>query len=172
MSTMTDAFLIEFVPRSRVADLERLLAAHQAALAASDKDGPSTDTMLDDDPVAALREEYMAAREAAVFKVWARPLSRREMRELKAQFPPRTTGDEDDLNADRRAGLNVDEAEDDIVCRALVEPAFASRAAYDEWADAQPPGMLGKVMIDVWEATTGVIINPKSLPASPIQNSG
>ena len=164
---MLDAFDIEFVPESARGRLDQL---YRSALAAASSEG-AAQRVGDDSAASELSAEYEAFKAEVVVVVRARPLVRSEWKELKALHPPRAEGDEDTVKRDRIFGLNVHAVEDDLVYRALVDPEFKSRAAFDEWADAQPPGVFSTIFARVWEATTESRTDPKSLPASPTPRS-
>lgn len=154
---------------------ERLDRAYQAAVAAMDDETPTT--MLEEHPYEVLKAEYDAlcvesreASRAAGTYVVLREVSRRDWRKIKADHPPRTDGDPEGVKADRIAGMNVDSAEDDLVFAALAEPAFSSRAAFDEWADNLGAGKFAAIAEQAYLLTVGARRDPKSLPASPTRS--
>lgn len=155
---------------------DRLDRAYAAAMEALSDQSESA-TMLEGDPYTVLKGEYddlaaesrEASRAAGTYVV-LREVTRKDWRKIKADHPPRTEGPEDALKGDRIAGFNTDEAEDDLVYAALVEPEFATRAAFDEWADSLGAGKFAAVAEQAYLFTVGARVNPKSLPASPTRN--
>lgn len=152
---------------------DRLNAAYAAAMAAEKDSGPRT--LGDDDPFEVLSQEYAdlkAEAEAAGVTVTIQAVGRKGWRELKVKHPPRTEGDPDVIKGDRLAGVNVATVEDDLVYASLAEPEFASRAAYDEWADALSEGEFQTILRRAWELANVAQFDPKSLPVSRTQTSG
>jgi hypothetical protein len=154
---------------------DRLDRAYAAAMDALNSE--SAATMLEGDAYTELRAEYDAlaaeskeASRAAGLYVVLREVSRKDWRKIKADHPPRTEGSEDAVKGDRIAGFNTDEAEDDLVFAALVEPKFTTRAAFDEWADNLGAGKFAAVAEQAYLFTVGARVNPKSLPASPTRS--
>lgn len=173
MSGMLEPFVVEFVPEAARIELDRLLSAYSLAEKGRRDGTPENTALIEDDPVAVLRSEYEAFRAASVIPITVRPLSRGELRTVKAAHPPRSAeqADEETVRGDRLAGLNLGAAEDDIVFAALVDPVFESRAAFDEWANGIPQGMFNVISVRVWNASTGAAVDPKSLAASPAPRS-
>lgn len=155
---------------------ERLDLAYRAAQEAL-KD-TSARTMAEGDPYLVLKAEYdalreeskAASREAGAYVV-LRELSRNDYRKLKADHPPRTEGDPETIKADRNVGMNVDTVEDDFVFAALEEPAFESRAAFDEWAGNLGAGKFSTITQEAFALMMEARRDPKSLPASPTRTS-
>ena len=155
---------------------ERLDLAFRAAQEAL-KD-TSARTMLEGDPYVELKAEYdqlreeskAASREAKTYVV-LREISRNDWRKIKAEHPPRSEGDTESLKADRLAGFNIESAEDDLVFAALVEPAFDSRAAFDEWAGDLGAGKFASIAQEAYMLTMEARRDPKSLPVSPTRTS-
>ena len=133
----------------------------------------SARTMLDEDPYTALLEDYKALKaeaEAEGITVEFRSLGRNEWRDIKAKHPPRTEGEEHEVNADRIAGFNVDSVQDDLVFACVTSPEFSSRAAFDEWAGDLSDGEWNEVVERAF-AVNGARFDPKSLPASPTRST-
>lgn len=155
---------------------EKLDVAYRAAQEAL-KD-TSARTMTEGDPYLELKAEYdalcqkskAASRKARTYIV-LRELSRNDWRKIKADHPPRTDGDADDVKADRMAGMNTDSAEDDLIYAALVEPAFDTRAAFDEWAGNLGAGKFATIAHEAFLLTMEARRDPKSLPVSPTRTS-
>lgn len=152
---------------------DRLNAAYQAAQAAADADP----TLLqgEEHPYDILAREYADLKEEAVaagISVTLKAIGRKAWRELKEKHPPRTEGDPDVVKGDRIAGVNTTDVEDDLVYASLVEPAFASRAAYDEWAEDLSEGEFQTILRRAWELANISQYDPKSLPASRMRSNG
>lgn len=156
---------------------ERLSTLWAAIQAATEDDSPrllTEESALDQlrQEYEALRDESLEAAKAARRFVRMEALGRAEMRSLKAKHPPRTEGaDEDDLKADRAAGLNLQGVEDDLVFASIIEPEFSSRGDYDSWADDLSEGEFDVLLKLAWELANIAQFDPKSLPASPTRKS-
>lgn len=173
MSETATTEVLEFPVGDYGARLDKLWNAAQQAEA----DGAPT-TLLEQDPAEKLWEEYEALREesreasrAARTYIVLREVSRKDWRKIKADHPPRTEGDPDAVKADRIAGMNTETAEDELVFAALVEPEFASRAAFDEWADNLGAGKFAAIAEKAYLLTVGARHDPKSRPVSPTRNT-
>lgn len=145
--------------------LNALYAEAQAAeRAASASSRRLNDSSLYDD----LKAQYDALKaeaEAQAIKVTLKAIGRREWRVLKEKHPPRAEGDPETLKGDRLAGVNADTVEDDLVYASLVEPAFTTRAQYDEWVDALSEGEFQTILSRAWSLVNVAATDPKSLPA-------
>lgn len=157
--------------------LDRLNKLDEALKAAEADESPRA--LIDRDPAEALRAEYaevyaemIEAATRARRHVALTAISRGKMRELKAKHPPRTEGTDDEVKGDRLAGMNLSSVEDDLVYATLVEPAFSSRADYDEWADELSEGEFDLLLQIAWRMANVAQFDPKSLPASPTPKSG
>ncbi|MFT3871065.1 MAG: hypothetical protein QM714_00230 [Nocardioides sp.] len=150
---------------------ERLTALYVAAQNAANDDTP---TRIGESPYADLREEYDALKAEAEengIRVVMEAVNRKVWRDLKAKHPARTEHpDPEVLKGDRMAGVNTETVEDDLVYASLRTPEFASRAAYDEWADGLSEGDFQTVLAAAWELANGSRFDPKSLPASPTRS--
>lgn len=153
--------------------LNRLYAAIQEAQQDEQDEAPRT-MMEADDPVRELSEEYQALKAEAEAEaresrreVKMLAIGRRQWRELKEKYPPRTEGDDTEVRGDRLVGLNTDAAEDDVVYATVTEPEFKSRDAFDEWADELSPGEWKYLTEAVWALAIGARFDPKPPPVSP-----
>lgn len=148
---------------------ERLNALYQAANEARDDDGPRT--MAEAHPYDTLSAEYAAlkaeALEAAT-TVELTAIGRKAWRELKAKHPIRSGEGvpEEDAKSDRRAGVNVETVEDDLVYASITAPSFSTRAAFDEWADRLSEGEWQTLTGKAWELANMARFDPKDLPSS------
>jgi hypothetical protein len=173
MADSANKKVLEFPVGDYPERLDRAFAAAQDAL-----NDESARTMLEGDPYVKLKAEYDALREeskeasrVAGTYVVLREVSRKDWRKIKADHPPRTEGDPDDVKADRITGMNNDTAEDDLVFAALAEPEFTSRAAFDEWADSLGAGKFAAIAEQAYLLTVGARRDPKSLPVSPTRST-
>jgi hypothetical protein len=150
--------------------LDRLYAAIEDAQS-QDDEGNAALTMMEAHPVKALEQEYQdlkaeaeaeARQERREVKMLA--VGRRQWRELKDKYPPRTEGSEEQVRGDRMLGLNTEAAEDDVVYASICEPEFKSRDAFDEWADDLSPGEWKHLAEHAWGLAIGVRFDPKSPP--------
>jgi hypothetical protein len=151
---------------------ERLSALYEAAEEALNDETPLL--LTEAPPYEALKAEYDALKaeaEEAGTRVVLRAIGRKLWREMKAKHPPRTEGDPDVIKQDRLAGVNTDDIEDDLVYASLVEPDLKSRDAYDEWASEMTEGDFQTVLQRAWSLVNVSLIDPKSLPASPMRSS-
>lgn len=159
--------------------LNEAWGAYQAAQQHEDKHGPPEGLAGELSPAEQLAEEYRAlkaeADEDAAEKrrvVTLRAVGRQVWRALKEKHPPRTEGDEDVVKADRRATVNTDSIEDDLVYATVSEPKFTSRAAFDEWADELSEGEFQNLVQTAWELVNVAQFDPKSLPPSLTRSAG
>lgn len=149
-------------------EYERISRIAEAVEMASRSEERPASTMLDGDPVAALREQYEAERKAVEDAAKAdgryallRELGRNAWREVKAKNPPR-----DDNKGDSVLGFNTDTVEDDLVRAAVVEPAFSTDSDFHTWAEEQGNSAWALLAATAWELTNGERRDPKPLPAS------
>jgi hypothetical protein len=155
-------------------------AAYQAACQDEQKNGPPSDLLAgEQSPADQLAAEYQALKAEAEADaaekrrvVTLRAVGRQVWRDLKKKHPPRTEGDEDTVKGDRRATVNTDTVEDDLVHVSVVEPKFTSRAAFDEWADDLSEGEFQILVQTAWELVNVAQFDPKSLPPSQIRSVG
>jgi hypothetical protein len=175
--------------------LDRLYDAIQEAQNdAPDDEGGVPRTMMEQDPVAELSEEYEALKAEAEAEaregrreVKMLAVGRRQWREFREKYPPRTEGADEDIRADKLYGLNTDAAEDAVTHATLTEPAEVACAgdmrvkskgcsptnpcshlnAFDEWADELSPGEWRYLTGHVWGLAIGARFDPKPPPVSP-----
>lgn len=121
------------------------------------------------DRLAAEFEELKTEAETAAVTVTVRALTRGQWKALKRDHPPRSSGEapDDEVQKDAALGVNVDEVEEDLLHRAMVEPMFSSRAAFDEWVDGLDEAMFEAAVSAAWSLARVARVNPKSLPALP-----
>lgn len=150
---------------------QRLDEIYSAANEALKDESPRT--LAEGDPYADLQADYAALKAEAIEEATASKrivemtaVMRPKWRELKQKYPPRTEGHESLIEGDRLAGVNTEEVEDDLVHASLTSPEFASRSAFDEWADTLSEGEWQMLVIKAWELANGARFDPKSLPAS------
>jgi hypothetical protein len=161
---------------------ERLDALWRAATEAAKDTTPLT--TLEQHPYEVLRADFNALKAEALevaTTVRLASLRRPTWRALKAKYPPRSgDGVSDEVaRGDQIAGLNTDEAEDDLVYESIkawqdetgetVEFA-TSRAAFDEWADKRSQGEWDALTSRAWELTNGARLDPKELPSLPTRS--
>lgn len=164
--------------------------AEAAANAEKAPDGPLAGEEHPRDLIAAeyeeLRTEAVAASEAADRVVTLEGVGRRVWRRLKIEHPPRTDDvDEETIRADRRAGVNTETVEDDLVHAAVIAPVVYScagdqdsrlractdenecshRAAFNEWADELSEGEWSTLLREAFQRANVAVFDPKSLPA-------
>jgi hypothetical protein len=159
--------------------LDRLYDAIQEAQNdAPGDEGGVPRTMMEQDPVAELSEEYEALKAEAEAEaregrreVKMLAVGRRQWREFREKYPPRTEGADEDIRADKLYGLNTDAAEDEVVYASIVEPEFKSRDAFDEWADDLSPGEWKHLAEHAWGLAIGVRSDPKSPPGSSTRST-
>ncbi len=160
--------------------LNAALAAFTAAEQDEQKNGPGQLLGGEKSPAEELADEYNALKaeahaDAAEKRriVTLRALGRKQWRPLKEAHPPRAGEgvDEDMAKGDRLAGVNTDSVEDDLVFASVIEPQFASRAEFDEWADDLSEGEWNTLVRDAWRLVNVAQFDPKSLPASRTQTS-
>lgn len=152
------------------ARLDALGEAIDRARADADRGTPSTNTLAEGDPVAQLEADYAALYAEAMehaTTVRLEAVGRRDWRRLREKHPPRTEGHDEDVRGDRRAGVNTETVEDDLVRASLVDPTFESVAAFEEWADRFSMGEWQTLVIKAWELANGARFNPKAPPSSP-----
>jgi hypothetical protein len=152
---------------------DRLNTLWQAAQAAKEDKGELL--AGEEHPFDVLAREYAdlkAEAEENGLRVVIKAVGRREWRRLKEAHPPRTDGDPEVVKGDRLAGVNTSTVEDDLVHASLLEPAFSSRAAYDDWADDLSEGEFQTILRRAWELANIAQYDPKSLPASPTRSNG
>lgn len=143
-------------------------------------------------PAETLAEEYEALREeaeAAGIHVTLEAVGRKVWRRLKVAHPVRTEADGADADvakADRRAGVNTDTVEDDLVHASIVEPSefrcaqdqadrskaciagnpCSTRGAYMSWAeDDLSEGEFQQILQKAWVLSQSAVIDPKALPS-------
>lgn len=141
------------------------------------EDGPAR-TMMEAHPVQALEQEYNDLKTAAEAEarearreVTLLAIGRRQWRELKEKYPPRTEGSDEQVRGDRLIGLDTDAAVDDVVYASIVAPEFKSRDAFDEWADDLSPGEWKLLSEHAWSLAVGVRHDPKSPPGSATRST-
>lgn len=154
---------------------DRLNVLYAAAKAAEADKSPRL--LGDGDPYLELAAEYEALKaeaEADGLRVVLRDPGRKRFRDLRAKHPPRTGEDvdPDTVKADRLAGMNIDAAEDDLLHISVIEPAFTSRAGFDEWLDELGEGEFQTLLRAAWELVNVAQFDPKSLPPLPTRNDG
>lgn len=169
-----------FPPGDYMERLNHLWAAFDAASKDEAEEGGSPRLMLEGSASEELRAEYEkvraeakdAAKEQRRF-VRLEGISRSKKRDLERKHPPRTEGEDDEtLQADRSAGMNLDSVEDDLLYATVIEPEFRTRADFDEWADeALTEGEFQTLLRAAWELANVAQFDPKSLPALPTQRS-
>ncbi len=165
--------------RSRVVsffdgDHESQIAEVAEALSRVQKRG-GAQRMAVDPEVEALSERYSTLKESALDSakhVTLTAVSRSKWKALRAKYPPRTEGVSEDVQkADASYGVNLEAIEDDLLYASVAEPAFTSRAQFDEWADdalsAAEFGTLVRVAFELIVTAP----DPKSLPALPTLSS-
>lgn len=142
-------------------------------------------------PAEILAEEHEALRieaEEAGLVVTLEAVGRKSWRRLKAAHPVRTEPDVDvdTARVDRRAGVNTDTVEDDLLHASVVEPSeykcahdqpdqsaactvgngCSTRAAYTKWAgDDLSEGEFQKVLTIAWGLSQTAAVGPKALPS-------
>lgn len=159
---------------------DRLDQLGRAALAARDDQTPLLGG--EEHPYDVLKAEYdtlKAEAEAEAEIVHMVAIGRRQFRDLKAKYPPRTEPKEV-AESDAKAGVNIEGIEDDLVFASVVVPdpanegeylpRFKSRAAFDEWADGLSEGEWASLAIRAWELANGARLDPKELPGLPTRN--
>lgn len=152
------------------AQLDRLLSA---ALKAREDRSPRT--ALEPHPYETLKAEVDALKaeaEARGTEIVLTAVNRNEWRALKEKYPPRSAKDvdEDIAEADRTAGgINIEDAEDDLVFATLTVPEFSSRAAFDEWAGTLSQGEWNTLARRSWNLAMGASVGPlgELLPSLP-----
>lgn len=161
--------------------LDEAMEALQAAIK-DERDGNGLTLLAGEEPPSSvLAEEYSAIKAAAEKDakrkrrvVTLRAIGRSAWRKLKEEHPPRAGGEgiaDEDVETDRRFGVNIDTIEDDLVFASVSEPKFASRAAFDEWADEFSAGEWNVLVMDAFGLVNGARFDPKPPPALPIQRS-
>lgn len=181
---MSDTKVVDLLSESFTTRLGALWEAVEQAVkdetAAGASDGLSGRTLDEGMPSSVqLAEQYEKLRAEAIEDAKANRrhvelrLDRKAWRQLKANHPPRIGEghSKEDIDADRRAGLNVSTADDDLLFAAVVVPEFSSRAAFDEWADALTNGQFTVLSIEAWKHANQASYNPKALPASLTRSS-
>lgn len=165
----------------------------EAALRLAAADEPAEDTSRragESDPIAALVAEYeetKAEAEAAGIVVELQSIGRREWREIREKHPPRSGDDVDpeDARADRRVGVNLDAAEEDVIYHSLVSVTedgetkryrddqgrlVVTEAVFQDWVDTLTPGDFSILLNRAWDLMNGSR-SPKSLPSSLTRRS-
>lgn len=174
--------------------LDRIEAAAALAAKAQEKAAKEGGRRLGDsvggDAVAELAAEYeevKAEAEANGIIVDLQSVTRREWRGIREKYPPRVGEDVParDAQVDRGVGVNVVDAEDDVIYHSLVavtENGKTTRYRDDEgrtvvtlevfadWADTLSPGDYDKVATAAWDLAVQSR-GPKSPPFSLIQRS-
>ena len=153
---------------------ERLDALYEEARKAEREESRTEPTLDEVSRYGELREQFEALKveaEQAGTRVVLRSLNRREWRDLKAKYPPRVEGDEDLVKADRAAGINTDDAVDDMLYAAITSPEFSTRAAFDEWVDDLTPAEFEVLSAEAWKLANVARLDPKSLPELPTRSS-
>lgn len=158
--------------------LDRLYSAAIEAQNESEGDGGEPLTLTEESPAVTLRREYEALKAEAEADARANrrevqllALGRRQWRDFKEKYPPRTDGTDAEINGDRTVGMNSDAAEEAVVFASITSPTFGSRDAFDEWADDLSPGEWRLLADTVWGLMIGSRVDPKSLPGSSTQGS-
>lgn len=177
----TDSFLL--LTGDYASRLDKLYSAAMQAKDDAEKERGEP-RRLGEDPVEELSAQYEALRaeaEAAGIRVTLRDLTRPEWKQLKADHPPRVDGDPEAQKADRIAGFNSDEAEDDLVYGSLLRVTEAgettewrdesgkplrSRAAFDEWFNGLSHADSAAVVSRAWQHNNFARVDPKSLGSS------
>lgn len=161
--------------------LDAAMAALNAAIE-DEKNGDTAPLFAGESPASqTLADEYTAIKDAAEKDakkkrrvVTLRAIGRTAWRNLKDAHPPRVAGEgvaKEDADADKRVGVNTATIEDDLVFASICEPKFASRAAFDEWADEFSAGEWSVLVMDAWGLVNGARFDPKPLPALPTQRN-
>lgn len=119
-----------------------------------------------------LNAEAKKAAIKAKRQVTVQAVGRKVWRELKAKHPIRTEGDPDVVKGDRIAGVNTETVEDDLVYASVIAPKFASREAYDEWADNLSEGEFQTILRAAWGLANVAQHAPKALQLSQTRTSG
>ena len=181
---MSDVKVIDLLSESYAERLDALWRAVEEATRDEDRRAGSeaaSGRTLDEGVADSTRlaEQYEALRAEAIEDAKANGrhvemrLERKAWRELKEKHPPRVGEGfaQEDIDADRTAGLNVDTASDDLLYEAIQVPEFSSRAAFDEWADKLTNGQFTTLTFAAWEHANRARYNPKALPASLTRSS-